>query len=898
MNFGTNLRFAFLISSLTLATFPCFSRPETEGTATECIKSAGFFVGPDTGVRRNYAPERDVKLLHLALDVTPDFKQRTIQGKATLTFKPIGKMVTELRLDAVELNVHAVTTTAKLQAYQVADDLLTVTFAEPLASGREVSVTITYDAEPSSGLYFRTPEMGYKEGDTHLFSQGEEIEARHWYPCLDSPNEKFTSEVTCRVPEGMTVISNGRLVSEDKDATTGLQAFHWTQEKPHANYLISLVAGYFKKLEDKHKDVPLTFYTPPSQIQHAETSFRDTKEIMAFFEQEIGVPYPWAKYSQVCVNDFVAGGMENTSATTLTDSTLFTEATENIRSSESLISHEMAHQWFGDLVTCKDWSHVWLNEGFATYYESLYEEHKHGRDSMLYELYQRARQITSVPNDTNAIVRRNYKDPFEMFGFLSYPKGSWVLHMLRSQLGEDLYRQCIKTYLERHQYGSVITDNLRAVIEQLSGRSFDQFFDQWLYHAHQPELEISYSWDETAKLARLSVRQTQKLSDAVLLFDFPLTVRFKGKFGSEDRTMHISQTDEDFSFGLDSAPDLVRIDPDYTLLAAISFRVPTPMLNAQLADKDDAIGRVLAIEKLAARTDREAVAKLKQVLKQDAFYGARIEASKALRSIHSDEALEALQASVEQPDARVRRQVISDLGGFYSSSACDSASQTLGKEKNPEILSAAIRNLAGYPKPEVREALLKYLNSESYHNELADAAIGAMRLQDDPVYITPLLDTLSKREGDFTSRGFGQGLGTLAYLARNEEKKDRVREFITPYVNHKKRGVQIASINALGTLGDPKAIAQLQTFANGPKEGRERSAAERAIADLRVARKPVDDFKNLRQEVLDLQKTNRELRKELDDLKKKVEVRTAPPPPAEPQSKKKKSTVAPPPKHS
>jgi len=237
---------------------------------------------------------------------------------------------------------------------------------------------------------------------------------------------KFTSEITCHVPDGMTVISNGRLLSQDKDGN-GLAAFHWSQEKPHANYLISLCAGYFKKLEDKHKNVPLAFFTPPSEFAEAKNSFDDTKDIMAFFEEEIGVPYPWDKYDQVCVNDFVAGGMENTSCTTLTDSTLHSDASENIRSSEDLVAHEMAHQWFGDLVTCKDWSHIWLNEGFATYYETLYAGHKHGRDSLLYELYGRMTQITGISNDTNAIVRRNYDEPREMFGYQAYPKGSWVL---------------------------------------------------------------------------------------------------------------------------------------------------------------------------------------------------------------------------------------------------------------------------------------------------------------------------------------------------------------------------------------------------------------------------------------------------------------------------------------
>jgi aminopeptidase N len=569
--------------------------------------------------------------------------------------------------------------------------------------------------------------------------------------------------------------------------------------------------------------------------------------------------------------------MENTSATTLTDRTLHTKATENIRSSEGLISHELAHQWFGDYVTCKDWSHIWLNEGFATYYESLYNAHKNGRDAMIYELYERARGITGRTDDVNPIVRRTYDDPGEMFGYLAYPKGGWVLHMLRCELGEDLYRRCIKTYLERHQYGNVVTEDLRSVIEELSGRSFDQFFDQWVYHAHHPELEVSCNWDEKTKLAKVSIRQVQKLGDNVLLFNFPLTIRFKGEFGTKDSAIQVRQKEGDFYFPLQSAPKIVRLDPDYTLLAKITFSLPNAMLYAQLDDTEDMPGRLLAIEQLADKKDKEAVVRLKQVLNKDAFYGVRQEASKALRSIHSDEALEALLASKQQQDARVRQQVVADIGGFYRETAYSSALQTLENEKNPDIVATAIRNLGGYSKPQVNDTLLKYLDSESFRNVLADAAIEAMRTQDDPVYISSLLVTLPKREADFTSRDFGQALGTVAYLARNEEKKDEVREFLMRYVNDKRRNVQVATINALGTLGDPKAIAVLQTFAASSKESRQRTAAERAVASLRAGRKPVDDFKNLRQDVLDLQKANRDLRKELDTLKKKVEVIEAAP---------------------
>jgi len=870
------IRTCLVAGLLFFLTTPTLLHAEDQATAIECRKSAGFLAPTGSPDHRQYAPDREVQILHLALDVTPDFKQRTIEAKAALRFTPVAFPTREIRLDAVDLDVHSVTASEPIQAWQVTGEKIIVTFSQPLSPQKQVTVTIAYSAQPTDGLYFRTPEMGYKPGDSHFFSQGEAISARHWYPCLDSPNQRFTSEITCRVPEGMTAISNGRLVSETRDPATGLVAIHWAQEQPQANYLVSLVAGHFKKLEDNCHGVPLTFYTPPSEIRYAASSFRDTKDMVAFFEQEIGVPYPWAKYAQVCVNDFVAGGMENTSATTLTDHTLFTEATENIRNSEGLISHELAHQWFGDLVTCKDWSHLWLNEGFATYYETLYNAHKNGRDNMLYELYHRAIQITGM-TDTTPIVRRTYDDPGQMFGYLVYPKAGWVLHMLRCQLGEEMYRRCVKTYLERHRFGNVVTEDFRSVIEELTGRSFDQFFDQWLYHGGVPELDVSYSWDEPTHLAKLSVQQVQAVNANVLLFNLPLPVRVKGAFGTADRTIQVTRKQEDFYFPLDSAPDCVRIDPEYTLLAKIKFAPPAPMLRLMLADKADVMGRLLAIEQLAGRHDHQSIASLRERMNHDPFYGVRLEAAKALASIHTDEALAALLASTNQPDARVRRQVVDSIGDFYNEEVCAFLRAVLDREKNPDILSVAIRQLGGYSAPDVQQVLLKFLESDSFRNGLADAAIGALRSQDDPACLPALLRTLQTRESAFTTRGFAQGLSALAWLSRNQESKDAVREFLVKHVNDSRRSVQLAALNALGTLGDPRAIPVLKKFATAAKDSPERKAAERVLPDLRAARRPIDDFKNLRNEVLELEKADRELRKQIEGLTGKLEALSARP---------------------
>jgi len=227
-----------------------------------------------------YAPDRKVDILHLALDVTPDFEKRTVRGEATLTFRPIAKPLEELRLDAVDLTVTTVTCTEKLAGHQVTDQEIVVTFSPPVPPEHETKLTIRYSAQPREGLYFRVPSNGYRAEDMHLWTQGESSEGRHWFPCYDYPNEKFTSEVTCRVPEGMTVLSNGRQISAEKDPATGLVAVRWLQDKPHVNYLIALVAGYFTTLEDTHRGVPLRFYTPPGDAKEAPLTFACTKAAM------------------------------------------------------------------------------------------------------------------------------------------------------------------------------------------------------------------------------------------------------------------------------------------------------------------------------------------------------------------------------------------------------------------------------------------------------------------------------------------------------------------------------------------------------------------------------------------------------------------------------------------
>jgi aminopeptidase N len=827
----------------------------------------------DTSTQR-YPTERQVDVLDLSLDVTPDFKNRRVSGTATITFQTMLKPVGHLRLDAFDLEIKKITSGPKIASWENTDRALLIRFEKPIPAMRKGKISITYEAEPVKGLYFRTPELGYKKSDMHIWTQGETIEARHWFPCFDAPNEFFTSSMTCHVPKDMTVLSNGKKTGEKIDPKTGLKAVTWIQEKPHVNYLISLVAGYFERITEKHGDLSMSFWTPPSEFPEAANSFRETKQCMEYFEKEIGVPYPWAKYDQVCVHDFNWGGMENTSLSTLNVSTLFSLETENIRSSQGLVAHELAHQWFGDLVTCKDWSHIWLNEGFATYYTHLFAGHKDGRDQMLYGLYRDMKSITGRSNDVVPMVNRKYDRPSDMFrkyGYMSYSKGSWVLHMLRSSIGPDLFRKAVKSYLEKHRHGNVITENLRSALEEASGRTFDRFFDQYVYHAHHPEFKISYSWDSKAKLAKLSVKQEQKVEGDVMLFELDLPIRFKVGDRMINRNIPVNKDSEDFYFPLPAAPKIVRIDPELTLLAKTDFSPPVAMLHAQLADPKDVIGRLLAVEALGKRKDKTSVEKLKDALAKDSFYGVRVAASKALRGIDSELAFETLVSSLKQKDARVRRQVVSDIGSFYKPAALAALKKSLQGEKNPAIRASVIRALAGFGDPGATGLIRKALSSTSYRHQLADAAVSALRTQDDPAEIDNLLGTIRKDSGKFTSRGHGSALRALAYLSRNENDKSTVRRFLIGRCAHPTPRVKQAALDALGELGDPKAIATLEKFAQGGEGSPEREKAEKAIEKLRAGRKPVDDFKNLRKEVNELKKSNESLGKELEDLKKRLE---------------------------
>lgn len=824
---------------------------------------------------RKYARDRRIDIEHLKLDVTPDFAKRTVAGTMTMRFSPIGMPLEKLELDAVDLQVKDCTVAgAQLRDLQVTEDKLILTFQQAVPPGATATVSIGYQAQPQRGLYFRTPEMGYKPGDAQVWSQGEADMHRFWFPCYDYPNERFSTEVICHAPAGMETVSNGVLVEKKEEGP--VTTWHWRQDKPHVNYLIALAAGYFHKVEGKTAEgLPLAVLVPPSQKDQAGGAFADTSRIISFYNKVIGVPFAWDKYYQVYCLDFIAGGMENTSCTFQSAGLLFDPSSEQLKSLHWLDAHEAAHQWFGDLLTCRDWSHLWLNEGFATYYSILYENEKFGADAMKFALWNDAEDIFKA-NDQRPVVWRDYGDPMEQFDTRVYPKGSWILHMLRSQLGPDLFRKAIKTYVDRHRNGIVGTDDLHDAVEEVSGRSFDQFFDQWLYHGGVPELAIDYAWDASAKQAKVTVKQTQKLSDQVRLFRLPVPISFAvaGRKEALRFEMDVKQAEEEFYFQLPAQPELVRVDPDYTVLAKIAFQPPGDMPNKQLSS--DVIGRLLAVRALADRKDHASVEKLGQALLKDAFHGVRAEAARSLAKMASPESRAVLISGLStQADARVRMAVVEALAALPHPDAQTALAQALPGERNPEIRAAIVRSWgARAADPQSVAALHEMVNSQSFGNVVAVAAIAALRAADEGQAVPWILNRLTTAPLDFRTRDYAAALDSLAFLARKQGDREPVRRFLIGCLSHPKEDLRVAAAKALGTLRDPKSIAILEPLLMGERNfGNDplREAANKSLQALQMELTGPVELKNLWDQIQRVQKKTEEMNKEIDRLKKKAE---------------------------
>ncbi|MCH7990263.1 MAG: HEAT repeat domain-containing protein, partial [Planctomycetes bacterium] len=673
----------------------------------------------------------------------------------------------------------------KKLSWENTGEKLLVNFSEGIAPGKTVRIVITYRVrEPKSGLYFFKPTKAEPKVPWMVWSQGEPQANRFWFPSLDHPNERQTTEIIATVDEGFEVLSNGKLVSRTKVENGKRERFHWLQSKPHVSYLVTLVAGQFTVGRDEWRGKPVTYYVTPDRAADMQRTFGRTLEMLDFFSERFGIEYPWDKYAQVVVEQFVAGGMENTSATTLYQGTMHDKRAMLDSTPDRLIAHELGHQWWGDLVTCKDWSHLWLNEGFATYCEVLWAEHKLGRDERDYLLYTKSRSARSGSAKTRPIVDRRYSSPRTMFDNRAYPKGGWVLHMLRHRLGDDDFFRALKRYGTVYAYRTAETSDLRQVFEQLTGRSLERFFYDWTERPGHPELSIATSYEPKDKLVKISIKQTQKGEP----FHFPLKLELVGSSRGDDVTLEklVMEKETTFYVPVKGRPEMIRIDPEQSVLANIKEVKSRDWWKAQLLSAPTVAERIRAVEHFGNSKNNADRELLRGVLNSDRFYGVQLEAATALGKSGGEISRDALLAGLDHQHPKVRRACAAALGKFVED---EKVIRTLsGRVKKGDesyfVEAALLDSLVKVQRKPAAEPLAAALKKDSHREVIRQAALRGLGKSPDPDALGTLLE--------WTKRGHPRSCRTTAmsslatYLSRNDvssEKRTEVLETMTLYLN-------------------------------------------------------------------------------------------------------------------
>ena len=507
---------------------------------------------------------------HYILRVSFDPAKKKVFGDTTVQLKPVTAGFSEVELDAAGLAFEKVTleSTNTALKYKTSGEKIVVALDRAYTPQDLISIRFKYSATPKKGIYFIDEEIkdGQQVRSAQIWTQGEPDEAHHWFPSFDFPSDKATTEEIITVNKGETVIGNGELLSQEENAD-GTATFHYKMPVPHSTYLVSFVVGNYSKVGEKYKEIPLGFYVYPGGEAIVPKAFGRTKDILRVFEDLTRVNYPYNKYDQTIVSGFSFGGMENITATTMADTEIFLANYDFAKSTvEDLVSHETAHSWFGNLVTCENWAELWLNEGFATFMEAAFREKIYGRDSYDRKIAADAEIFLAddaVNPKRNGLFNRNASDVNALFDrpATTYNKGGAVIHTLRETIGDKAFWNGVELYLNRHKFSNVESSDLQKAMEETSGTKLDWFFNQWVYGIGSPKLDVKQSYDRKSKTLKLTIAQTQKIEKFTpAAYRLPMDIEIKTARGLKIEKLEITKRLETFSFKLDGKPTGLKFD--------------------------------------------------------------------------------------------------------------------------------------------------------------------------------------------------------------------------------------------------------------------------------------------------------------------------------------------------
>ncbi len=804
------------------------------GAAEHALGGRPFVLPSST---RHFERDRPFAIDHLALDVTLDVAAHAIRASAALDVRRIDPVAGHLVLDAVGFEIESVTLDARPATFEYDGRSLRVPIDAASESAR---VVVAYRATPRRGLYFLEPDEHYPERPRQVWSQCQEEDARHWIPCHDSPHAKMTTEIVARVPTGWHALSNGALVEHHPGRDGQLDVFHYKMTEPHSSYLVTLVAGEFARMTDSarvdSRDVPLAYLVPKGREEDGRRAFAQTPRMIEHFSAITGVPYPWSSYAQVVVADFIFGGMENTTATTMYEHILLDERAALDVSSDDLVAHELAHQWFGDFVTCRAWYEGWLNEGFATFFEHVWRETSLGRDEYDFGLKVDldAYMTEAHGRYRRPIVCQDYDAPLDLFDRHLYEKGGLVLHALRKELGDTLFWRGVGAYLSRHARGVVETRDLQRALEDVSGRSLGRVFEQWVYKPGHPEIEIEIAWDRG--VATVAARQVQPSTDGVpASFDVSLDLDVAdGAGGVVRRHLHLTERQQSFALPAATRPAFVVVDPDMRVVGEVRVKAPSDMLRSQLVGAPTARGRWLAAQALARVDDPPTIAALAGVLGDaGAFWGLRAECAAALARIRGRDSLEALKAARQTVHPKVRRAVVEALGHFRSTEAVELLKPTALRDESYLVEAEAARALGRTRQPAVLDVLVDLLERTSWFDVVRAGAIdGLAALRDERA-----LPHLSAR----VRYGQPQRVRRASIMSLPKLAGDRrTREMIELLLDDPDPILRIDVVRALGEMGDTKARPALRERLEVDLDARVRRRIREVLRDLAEPRRATE----------------------------------------------------------
>ncbi|TRT78942.1 MAG: aminopeptidase [Microcystis sp. M_OC_Ca_00000000_S217Cul] len=829
------------------------------------------------GAKPHYNPDRPGQVNHIFLDLIIDIPQQSFQGSCQITLTPIRRGISSLTLDAVDINIDSVFIEGISQPFDYDRFLLTIHLLQP-TTDKPIILTINYQVkQPQRGLYFIGPDEYYPDKPMQVWTQGEDEDSRFWFPCFDYPGQLTTSEIRVKIPQPYIAISNGELISV---ATVGEdRIYHWSQKQIHPTYLMTLAVGDFAELCDSWNGVPVTYYVEKGREEEGQRSMGKTPRMIEFFSQKFGYPYPYPKYAQVCVDDFIFGGMENTSTTILTDRCLIDQrASIDHTWTESLVAHELAHQWFGDLVVIKHWSHAWIKEGMASYSEVLWTESEYGKAAGSYYLLGEARSY--LEEDTSRyrrpIVTHVYREAIELYDRHLYEKGACVYHMIRSILGEDLFGKAIQTFVRDNAHKTVETVDLLRAIEKATGYNLLFLFDQYVYRGGHPDYKVAYSWDNQNNLAQLTVTQTQ---DEKELFDLKIPVAF-AYLNSEDITynLRIHQKEQSFYFPLAQKPDFVKFDRGNNFLKTVTLEYPIGELKAQLQQDPDPISRIYAAIAIAKKGGLEAIEALGTSLENEPFWGVRVEVAKQLATLGLDQAVTALIKGLNDEKAQVRRAVVEGLSEIKTLDSYHALKSLLeAGDASYYVEAAAARGLGSMAvgqlqnkEGEIIDLLNHILQSRKGWNEVVRAgAIGGLsQLKTSPAALESILTYTALGTPQPLRLGAIRALGAIS-SGQSTDKLTVILERLETIAKETFFLTQVAVCNALGQIENAKAIVILQALSDQTPDGRVRRVAEEAVQKVQKKLGSEKAIQEIREELEKMKQENQELKSRLTKLEAK-----------------------------